>query len=65
MPTFRRARRWQESVVDALIVRIAALYEAWLSRRGFGAEAERDDDDPDNALPRLQSATVAERSGSG
>ena len=39
-----------------------ARCEAWLARHGFGAEAERDDDDPDDALPSLQSASVAGRS---
>jgi hypothetical protein len=35
VPRFRRARRWRQSDVDALIVRIAARCEAWLTRRGF------------------------------
>jgi hypothetical protein len=61
-PRFRRARRWRQADVDALIVRIAARYEAWLARRGFGTDAERDDDDPDDVLPLLQSASVAGRS---
>ena len=62
-PRFRRARRWRQGDVDALIVRIAARCEAWLARRGFGAEAENDDDsDPEDALPLLQSASVAGRS---
>jgi hypothetical protein len=61
-PRFRRARRWRQADVDALIVRIAARCEAWLARRGFGVEEERDEDDPDDALPLLQSASVAGRS---
>jgi hypothetical protein len=62
-PRFRRARRWRQADVDALIVRIAARCEAWLARRGFGVEEKRDHvDDPDDALPLLQSASVAGRS---
>jgi hypothetical protein len=61
-PRFRRARRWRQADVDALIVRIGARCEAWLARRGFGTDAERDDRDPDDALPRLQSAPVAGQS---
>lgn len=59
VPRFRRARHWRQADVDALIVRIAARCEAWLARRGFGTDEERDDDDPDDALPLLQSASVA------
>jgi hypothetical protein len=64
-PRFRRTRRWRQGDVDGLVVRIAERCEAWLARQGFGADAEGDDDsdsDPDDALPLLQSASVAGRS---
>jgi hypothetical protein len=61
-PRFRRAHRWRQAHVDALIVRVAARCEAWLARRGFGTDVGRDDDEPDDALPSLQSASVPVRS---
>lgn len=63
VPRFLHARHWRQADVNAPIGRIAAPCEAWLARRGFGTDEERyDDDDPDDALPLLQSAPVAGRS---
>ncbi len=63
-PRFQRTRRWTQDDVDLLVVHIATQCEALLARRGHGPEAHADDacSDGDDALPLIQSASVAGRS---
>jgi len=63
-PRFQRTRRWTQDDVDRLVVDIATRCEALLARRGHGPEAHADDagSDGDDALPLIQSASVAGRS---
>ncbi len=60
-PRFQRASGWRQEDVDDLIVRTSERCEAWLARRGHGGDA-RHEQDPDDALPLIQSASVAGRS---
>ena len=65
LPRFQRARPWTQADVDRLVETIATRCEALLARHGHGPDGEPGAGEPsedDDALPLIQSASVAGRS---